>query len=1126
MKKTLISAIALNICLCANAALAIQSSNKNLTFSEILNTDENYAVVSQYSDNQLHENGIIKTYEKNKSGDWILKFYNFKYNDDTKISDLKSYENKNLKFIELTDTESVEYQNANTQSLINSKVIKTYQKDSNGEYVAKFYKWTRIVDGKEIDGGRFGANIHNTDGLIESVNGVFISVPSLNGNGVIYNSNNNYYSSASQVAEINGGVNGVFINNDGSGNGAAVYNNSLVYMDYITGAFINNYAGNYGAIANETGHIGNISGVFINNNSANGSAIGNNGVIDNIAGIFIGNNGSNGKAIYNNGNGIIGQISGKFIKNQSVGGYGGPGGAIYNAGGTIGDIKADFINNSTNAPGGAIYNSGGTVGNITGDFIGNISSNGGAISNSGGIIGNITGDFINNSSSVGGAIEIYGGTVGDITGDFINNKSSNVGGAVYGDIANMKGNFINNSAAGGPGGAVLGNITNMTGDFINNKSSSNGGAVFGDITNMKGNFIGNTSEYMAGAINGNIEMMNGNFIDNHSSDLGGAIYGNVGRLSGNLIKNSGLIGGAIYSTGNIALLADGNNYLISNNYQKYEDLESSKIYRFDNAITIQFGTILNISALNNGTYTINDNIALRHEWDTENIGKRINYFDAHIAETMDPDDEDYASTKEYYTKYSIEINGDNTGVVYFNNKIYDATNVSVTNSIIGFGKTPDNYTGTETFAGFANDVTDITVQFTMNNSILDLANGFVQSLELPTLYLSGNNKLNLDIDVKTNSADRILVSDLQLNDANDKMQIAFNALNYGLTDTPILFATVNTNDDVFELQKNTIDTYTKIYDLQLSQVANDWFVQIVSEKTNPMAVNDGANSGKVSKQLIRQMTNSMQKRVGELMWRDEQSGKYTDAGKNGFWTRGIYKNAKIADTSVNQMGGEFGYDRKLYTGKSFDVYTGLLGYVSASKSDVDDVKLNSTSYGVGAYGMLTTQNGWFGDLAFREHVVDLDGTDGYNAMTLNMELGKQFVFDMGNNKVSMFMTPSVELTAIKMSDVDVNGVMTIRGDTDVMLGASVIGGPRWKMQNGQLQTYAKFGYTNDASKKSVLSINNEEYKLDDAHNALEYGIGMDWRTVNDTTNVYFELTYSTDSDYNEIGGTLGIRYVF
>ncbi|MCQ2599666.1 MAG: hypothetical protein MJ187_04845, partial [Alphaproteobacteria bacterium] len=771
----------------------------------------------------------------------------------------------------------------------------------------------------------------------------------------------------------------------------------------------------------------------------------------------------------------------------------------------------------------------------------------GAIEISGGTVGDITGDFINNkSSSVGGAVY---GDIANMKGNFINNSAAGgPGGAVYGDIANMKGNFINNSAAGGPGGAVFGNITNMTGDFIgntseymagainghiemmngnfiDNHSSGPGGAVHGNITNMTGDFIGNTSEYMAGAINGHIEMMNGNFIDNHSSDLGGAIYGNIGRLSGNLIKNTGLIGGAIYSTGNIALLADGNNYLISNNYQKYEDLESSKIYRFDNAITVQFGAILNISALNNGTYTINDNIALRHEWDTENIGKRINYFDAHIAETMDPDDEDYASTKEYYTKYDIEINGDNTGGVYFNNKIYDPTSVSVINSTIGFGKTPDTYTGTETFGGFANDVTDITVKFSMENSTLDLSNGFIQSLDLPTLYLSGNNKFNFDIDAKTNAVDYVSISDLRL-DNDEKVQVAFNGLSFALTDTPILFATVNTNDNVFELQNNTIDTYTKIYDLELSQIANEWFVKIASEKTNPVAVNDGIASGKISKHLVRQMTNSMQKRVGELMWRNEKTGGYTDAGKNGFWTRGIYKNAEIGDVSVGQSGVEFGYDRKLFAGKSFDVYAGALGYISMAQSDNSDVNLNSTSYGVGAYGMLTTQNGWFVDAAFREHIVDLDGTDGYNAMTLNTEIGKQFVFDMGLESVSVFMTPSVELTAMNMSDVDVNGVMTVRGDTNVMFNATLVGGPRWKMKNGQLQTYAKIGYTNDVSKKTVLSINNEQYNTNDAQNAMEYGFGMNWHNINDSTNLYFELTYSTDTDYTEIGGTLGLRYVF
>ncbi len=221
-------------------------------------------------------------------------------------------------------------------------------------------------------------------------------------------------------------------------------------------------------------------------------------------------NNTSGGAIYNSG-GTIGNITGDFINNSvdnnsAWANY--SGGAIYNYSGTIGDITGDFINNSATTLGGAIYNSGGTIGNITGDFINNSADhNGGAIYNfSGGTIESITGDFINNSANYGGAI--YNGadsTIGIITGDFINNSAGN-GGAIHnsgGTIGNITGDFINNSANSG-GGAIYNTnqIGDITGDFINNSAHTYGGAICNSSTigNITGNFINNSATYAGGAI--------------------------------------------------------------------------------------------------------------------------------------------------------------------------------------------------------------------------------------------------------------------------------------------------------------------------------------------------------------------------------------------------------------------------------------------------------------------------------------------------------------------------------------------------------------------------------------------------------------------------------------------------
>ena len=210
------------------------------------------------------------------------------------------------------------------------------------------------------------------------------------------------------------------------------------------------------------------------------------------------------------------------------------GGAIYNDGGTIGNITGDFIGNyaslksSSHVSGGAIYNIG-TIGNISGDFIGNysysanMSSNGGAIYN-GETIGNITGDFIGNYSVYSGAIA-NGGKIGNIIGNFIGNHASSLYGGIYnkGEIGNISGDFIGNYVSSTIssffGGAIfnVGTIGDITGDFIGNHvspssfltsfSTGEGGAIYnndGTIENITGNFIGNYGQGVTNASGGAI----------------------------------------------------------------------------------------------------------------------------------------------------------------------------------------------------------------------------------------------------------------------------------------------------------------------------------------------------------------------------------------------------------------------------------------------------------------------------------------------------------------------------------------------------------------------------------------------------------------------------------------------
>ena len=398
----------------------------------------------------------------------------------------------------------------------------------------------------------------------------------------------------------------------------------------ITNAYKN---GDGGAIYNDGGTLGDITGSFTNNRIVTGDGVGtvrggaiyNNGTIGDITADFTGNVADyynyssddqyvrNGGAIYNTENGVIGDINAKFVSNRAK--YGGAiynmgqigditglfqnnivgpnsyaaAGAIYNGtGASVGNINADFINNSNNtpsaaSPGGAITNYG-TMKNIKGNFTGNYTRyfHGGAIYNEG-TIGDIEGDFTGNYSGgwKGGAIANYDdkAVINSITGNFIGNHSRDDGGAIEnkGKIGDITGYFEGNHASN-DGGAIsnqAGSMGAIKADFKYNYSKGTsssdracGGAIYNAaiITSIDGDFTGNYVENSAknsyatgGAIlnSGKIDSITGDFTDNYASVSDTNSYAQAGAmyLSGtNTINNinSNFTNNFASSTGNYA----------------------------------------------------------------------------------------------------------------------------------------------------------------------------------------------------------------------------------------------------------------------------------------------------------------------------------------------------------------------------------------------------------------------------------------------------------------------------------------------------------------------------------------------------------------------------------------------
>ncbi len=453
--------------------------------------------------------------------------------------------------------------------------------------------------------------------------------------------------------------------------GGAIENDGKIGA--TTAFFYNNYVK---AQRNESGYFG-----------AYGGAIVNFGEIAALNSVFVGNYAENtsgassaaGGAIYNRNGEGIGEIIGNFEKNYAKAtGSNALGGAIYNNNSNIASIYADFVSNyaissrdgstAFSAYGGAIMNQA-KIGVIKSNFIRNyVENTSGSNSAGGGAIYNRNGDGID-----------------EIIGNFernyaLSNEGNVAGGAIYNNSSTIniiKGNFDSNYAIGlnsANGGAINNNNKGVIGEIIGNftdnyiestgEGNATGGAIvnFNQIDSIIGNFVNNYAKSVSGnAIGGAIRNaepssetalgigeISGDFINNYaesesSQALGGAIY-NTNTL-GN-IKNSSFInnsvkgneesaGGAIYSSKDILITADNGVALFEGNTANGK---SNAIYmKGTEAVEDEENPVekeiinLNLSSLNNGNITFNDAI------------------DGQL--------------------YNINISGDGTGVVRFDNEV-------------------------------------------------------------------------------------------------------------------------------------------------------------------------------------------------------------------------------------------------------------------------------------------------------------------------------------------------------------------------------------------------------------------------------------------------------------------------
>ena len=391
-------------------------------------------------------------------------------------------------------------------------------------------------------------------------------------------------------------------------------------------------------------------------------------------------------------------FSGNYAKSLQAYAYGG---GITNSG-NIGVITASFYNNYASAQrdnsgylgayGGAVHNLG-KIESITADFVGNYAENtsgispvaGGAIYNRNGEgINELKGNFENNhvyaaeGTSHGGAIYNHNSSIDLIEGNFgrnyaiggsnanggaINNNASGIIGEIVGDFTN---NYAESTGEGTVGGGAIVNYTqidSIKGNFVNNHVKSGGGTVVGGA--IRNNTPNSGSTPGIGEISGIFQNNYAETEDNKA--LGGAIYNS--NIIGN-IKNSSFInnsvkgneeskGGAICSTKDILITADNGVSLFESNTVNGENnaiyMKGVEAVEDDENPVEEQIINLNLSSLNNGNITFNDAI------------------DGLL--------------------YNINISGDGTGVVRFDNKVENVNDLNFgENSVTHIGLNSKIYT--------------------------------------------------------------------------------------------------------------------------------------------------------------------------------------------------------------------------------------------------------------------------------------------------------------------------------------------------------------------------------------------------------------------------------------------------
>ena len=312
-------------------------------------------------------------------------------------------------------------------------------------------------------------------------------------------------------------------------------------------------------------------------------------------------------------------------------------------------------------------------------------------------------------------------------------------------------------------------ITALSGGKASDTSNSGGGAIYngatvGDIT---GNFIKNYTKTGLGDKFGGGAIYNTGTLGSKDSDgkIGGIINSTfIGNYATSATGTA--LGGAIYSTQSLNIIADNATSTFKDNYTQSGNQKDDNAIYLDNP-----DATLNFHLKNNGTIAMYDNI--------RGASVKVTETDEDGNEIVDEDGNALTSTKHY----SVNITGDGTGTFGMYNNIYDAN-------------------------------------VTLGNTNLNTVNNLTHTYNFNSLTIKDNTNLSLDVDLKNKEMDRFTANNYGEHNGTLNV-IGMNLLSDAIDNTTeIYFAEQGLKDNVTnksgELPDKYQTAYTPIYKYTVS----------------------------------------------------------------------------------------------------------------------------------------------------------------------------------------------------------------------------------------------------------------------------------------------------------------------